>query len=537
MNLNIAYTNLLEITSKLKENGFRHFVMAGTLLGLIRNGALIPHDEDLDIGILSEDYNEKIIPTLSSIGFSLLRVLGTLEHGLELTFRKNNINIDIFVFYKENNYRWHGAYWKYNTPQYMIKVKYIFNDIIERKIGGDYFFVPENPENYLEQCYGADWRIPNSNWHWCASAHNIIQAPFDNKKDKTICLSMIVKNEAHIIAESLKAAKPFIDCWTIVDTGSTDNTKEIIKTILKDVPGELIERPWINFGHNRTEVFNLSKNKADFCLMLDADMILRGKELNKKILIADSYYLTISGNPSYRLPLLLSTKNNWKSIGATHEYWNCQEKIVQENLKTLAIEHLCVGDYRKEKFKNDIKLLSEGFKAEPNNSRYMFYLAQSYKDLKNYTEAVVWYQKRIEAGGWHEEIWYSMYMIALCYVKMNYPYQQIVEACLRAHNYYSKRAESLFLLLEYCREHQLYSVGYFIGKVIQNAELPNDLLFLEQEVYKYKIKDELSICAYYVGDYRLGLELTEKILKNNLCPNVERQRIEKNKNFCEEKLK
>src|SRR2546428_69578 len=70
-----------------------------------------------------------------------------------------------------------------------------------------------------------------------------------------ICLNMIVKNESHVITRCLGSVLPLIDYWVIVDTGSDDGTQKIIKDFMqeKGVSGELHERPWINFSHNRNE--------------------------------------------------------------------------------------------------------------------------------------------------------------------------------------------------------------------------------------------------------------------------------------------
>ena len=87
----------------------------------------------------------------------------------------------------------------------------------------------------------------------------------------TICLNMIVKNEAKVIARCLESVKPILDHWVIVDTGSTDGTQAIIRSILKDIPGELHERPWKDFGHNRTEAIELARGKADYLFVIDAD--------------------------------------------------------------------------------------------------------------------------------------------------------------------------------------------------------------------------------------------------------------------------
>ena len=84
----------------------------------------------------------------------------------------------------------------------------------------------------------------------------------DEGKQKTICLNMIVKDESKVITRGLATVKPLISYWVIVDTGSTDGTQEIIKKFMEDIPGELHERPWKNFEHNRNQALELAKGKG-----------------------------------------------------------------------------------------------------------------------------------------------------------------------------------------------------------------------------------------------------------------------------------
>ena len=88
----------------------------------------------------------------------------------------------------------------------------------------------------------------------------------------TICLNMIVKNESHVIARCLSAARPLVDAWCIVDTGSSDGTQARVRELMVGLPGTLHERPWRDFGHNRSEALELARAQGcDNLLILDPD--------------------------------------------------------------------------------------------------------------------------------------------------------------------------------------------------------------------------------------------------------------------------
>jgi glycosyltransferase involved in cell wall biosynthesis len=119
----------------------------------------------------------------------------------------------------------------------------------------------------------------------------------------TICLNMIVKNESHIIEDSLNKLcnKIKFDYWVIVDTGSTDNTREIIENFFKsrNIPGELKYEEWQNFGYNRTVALNHAYNKTDLLLIFDADDELVGELPLPSKITHDRYMVTFGKSNTY----------------------------------------------------------------------------------------------------------------------------------------------------------------------------------------------------------------------------------------------
>src|SRR5579859_1002358 len=89
-----------------------------------------------------------------------------------------------------------------------------------------------------------------------------------------VCVSMIVRNEAHVIERCLGSLKPYVHSWAISDTGSSDGTQDIVRRFMDDLPGELIERPWHDFATNRNEVLELAKKYGDYALIIDADEVI-----------------------------------------------------------------------------------------------------------------------------------------------------------------------------------------------------------------------------------------------------------------------
>src|SRR4051794_23592030 len=136
----------------------------------------------------------------------------------------------------------------------------------------------------------------------------------------SICLCMIVKDEAHVIERCLRSVDGLIDSWVICDTGSCDGTPQLIRSLLEGVPGQLHERPWQDFGHNRTELMRLAVGHGDYLLLLDADMTVTFDSARLEDLSADSYLLRHAGPVEYWIKRLVRGDRDWRYVGPTHEH-------------------------------------------------------------------------------------------------------------------------------------------------------------------------------------------------------------------------
>lgn len=370
----------------------------------------------------------------------------------------------------------------------------------------------------------------------------LIGSIFLNSKTfaSTVCLNMIVKNEKDVIVRCLSSVKPLIDYWVIVDTGSTDGTQQIIREFMKDIPGELHERPWKNFAHNRTEAINLAKGKADYVLIIDADDTLefprgfRFPHLDK-----DIYYILFEdwGTRYYRTQLVKSSLN-WRWISVLHEYLDCPEARSAANLDGITYKRGSGGARSKDpqKFLRDIEVLEAALKEEPNNDRYVFYLAQSYKDYHNFEKAIEVYRRRIAMGGWDQEVFWSLLQIARLQQLLKMPKKVITESYYKAYLYRPIRAEPLYYLSNYYREAGNFQDAYYIAKEGLAHPIPNDRLFVEQWVYDWGMLLEYSVSAYWIGHYEEAKNASYQILAKKPLPQSVRECVEKNLYWINTKL-
>jgi len=357
---------------------------------------------------------------------------------------------------------------------------------------------------------------------------------------------MIVKNESKIISRLLNSVLPVVDALCICDTGSTDNTKELIAEFAEEhkLPCVVVEEPFKNFEYNRSFALKQCYERRDelgapdFILLLDADMILEVGTFKKESLVDIDLATLMQGNDNffYKNTRLVRNTDQCKYLGVTHEYVSYPSEFRQKNIgrAELFIRDVGDGGAKDDKFERDIRLLLGGIEEDPKNERYHFYLANSYHDTRQHEKAIEYYHKRIELGGWREEVWYSWFRIGLCHKHLGNK-EKALYAWLQCYNVIPHRLENFHEILNYyINEREYHLCKFFYDKAIEllaeHSKLGvhvEDFLFLHNDVYTYLLTYQYTIFAAYLGIKHINKEAvavlnTCKIphISNNVMSNL-----------------
>jgi hypothetical protein len=371
-----------------------------------------------------------------------------------------------------------------------------------------------------------------------------IQRPKLEKK-QSICLAMIVKNETKVLKRCFDSLYHLIDYWVICDTGSTDGTQDFIKSYWenKGIPGVLHQHEWKNFGYNRSLLMKEVKGKADYVITLDADEIFKfDDDFKMPNLDKDMYFIwTKKGNINYQRLQLVSDKFDWYYNGICHEYLTHIEKEgnkpkTQDIIKKMHNVPYPDGSRSNDpnKYKRDALLFEMALLEEPNNLRYIYYLAQSYRDYQDFDNAIKFYKKRVELAQKcvSEETYYAQYQIGLCKILKGEPFENYAIDLLKACNIRPSRLEAAHIYVKEARNNGLSHVAFQQFKYLM--DIPDlhtkDTSFLVGEIYDWSMLNELSLVAAMAGFYDDAVKIIDRILREEKYPNGSKHMLEHNRN-------
>ncbi|MGY3698533.1 GR25 family glycosyltransferase involved in LPS biosynthesis/glycosyltransferase involved in cell wall biosynthesis/lysophospholipase L1-like esterase [Bradyrhizobium sp. USDA 3240] len=345
-------------------------------------------------------------------------------------------------------------------------------------------------------------------------------------------MNMIVKNEMANLERCLSAVADHISCWVICDTGSSDGTQDFIRTFFarRNLPGELHTIPFHDFGQARNEALDrtcASKLDFDYVLFNDADMEFIVDDAKFRQSLAGPGYRLLqraSGGLSYWNTRLVRRDTGSRYIGVTHEYIDVPGDVV-ELQGAWYIDHAS-GANRGDKSERDIRLLEAALEREPDNARYWFYLAWSYRDAGQYAKSAATFAKRAEMEGWDEEAWMAQLQHARCLRDMG-DEDAFVSKALEAFKQRPTRAEPLYDLARYYRECGRHETSLHFSELGLSIPAPeSDILFIETDVYQTGLHEEFSIAANYSQDaarWDRGYSICNGLALNRAIPDDPRE--------------
>jgi GR25 family glycosyltransferase involved in LPS biosynthesis/tetratricopeptide (TPR) repeat protein len=337
---------------------------------------------------------------------------------------------------------------------------------------------------------------------------------------------MIVKNESHIIVKTLEniLSKLQIDYWVISDTGSTDNTPQLIEEFFQshNIPGELKHDTWKDFGHNRSIALEHAYKKTDYLFIFDADDKIVGK-MDTSSLTEDMYSIQFGNDFKYSRVLLINNHKRWKFIGVVHEYLKCSEDATKGLLSgDYYVDSQRLGNRSKDdnKYKKDAIVLLKAYEHEQDKSlkeRYAFYLAQSYKDSNQHLEAIEWYKKVLTLDNWAQEKYYACIMLGTLY-HVIHDFENMMFYDMQSFDYDPERIEGIVHLCRICYEKKMHTMVNLLYEAYKHVSLTSiDIstkLFITSSSYQDELSYYNSISCYYIKNITSGYESCKRNLLN-----------------------
>lgn len=348
--------------------------------------------------------------------------------------------------------------------------------------------------------------------------------------DNLINLCIMVKNGGPQFEQMLMDNLSVIDKWTILDTGSTDETMDIIQRVLVGKKeGRLYQEPFINFRDSRNRLLDLAGSDCKYKLMLDDTYVIKGNLREFLTTVRSDQYsksFTLfiqSDDTKYGSNRITRTDSGLRYIHKIHEVITDKHNInvvIPEN--TVYIEDRKFDYMEKrtmERKQLDLKLLYEEVEHDPNDPRAYYYLAQTYNNLEDYENAFKFFIKRASFtnAGFIQERVDSLFEAArIANFKLNKQWEECIALYEQCYKIDESRPESLYFIgihyyleEDYIKAFPYFKKGFEIGFPVHcQYSLKPTLSF-------HFLPKFLTKICYELEEYKLGEEAALFFLKNN----------------------
>ena len=325
----------------------------------------------------------------------------------------------------------------------------------------------------------------------------------------------------------------------VLDTGSTDDTVELLQKLNVHVKQEII-KPW-RFDVARNKSLDMVPDDVDICVCTDIDEIFAPgwrQVLEEKFKNANrcryNYIWSFDkyGNPAVNFyQEKIHTRKGYTCVNPVHEVLKCSlngEKIV--TLDEITLKHYPDSTKSRSSY---LPLLELAVKEDPNNDRNMHYLGREYMFYGKYDDAITTLKKHLSmpTSTWDEERCASERFISRCYTMLN-NLPEALKHALRSISECSTKREPYFetAYVYYLMNNYEASKSYLLMCLNQNNN--NKSYINDPACYNGTVEDLLSVCEYYLGNYKTSLKWSKKALK--LDP--ENTRIINNKELISQKI-
>ena len=368
----------------------------------------------------------------------------------------------------------------------------------------------------------------------------------------TVGATLMVKNEQDKLYETFLSVKDVVDCFIVLDTGSTDKTIEQIEQYCVEFNKKLyitkkeFPKPF-HFSNARNELLSFADDKADYLLLLDASDVLRDPNHLKQFMDtysgpAKGFYLTQewcydeNRSDKYSNIRMIKTKCRWNYKGSIHEYITTDNLIQSDILKLPSV--VIFQDRRKygsssrlrffndeeileKEFQTNLELFEKGETKEKYDGRNLFYYAQTCVCLGKTEKAYTLYKLRSQMDGFIEEKFLSAYNCGTLSYDLKFDWEITINWYLKAYEIScsqlnTPRAEPLYRIAEYYKDRCNELCYIYIRRCCELQFPHTNTLFVNTGVYEYDRWHLAGIISYYVKDFKLGREgCIQAILSSN----------------------